>query len=154
MKSEEVKKLEAEVKRLFPDKEMQTAVLASLGLIRHLEEEITGIETMILKKLKIKKEFARLITLPGIGKILALTIMLEVGNIRRFPTVGDYSSYCRCVKSIRTSAGKSSATAIGRTGTSIFPGLTSRLHNLRGGSTRRYGTTIRRRWPKRTGSSP
>jgi transposase len=32
--------------------------------------------------------------------------MLEVGNIRRFPTVGDYSSYCRCVKSIRTSAGK------------------------------------------------
>jgi transposase len=107
MKSEEVKKLEApEVKRFFPDKEMQTAVLASLGLIRHLEEEITGIETMILKKLKIKKEFTKLITLPGIGKILALTIMLEVGDIRRFPTVGDYSSYCRCVKSIRTSAGK------------------------------------------------
>jgi transposase len=107
MKSEEVKKLEApEVKRFFPDKEMQTAVLASLGLIRHLEEEIAGIETMIMKKMKIKKEFARLITLPGIGKILALTIMLEVGNIRRFPTVGDYSSYCRCVKSIRTSAGK------------------------------------------------
>jgi transposase len=107
MKSEEVKKLEApEVKRFFPDKEMQTAVLASLGLIRHLEEEITGIETMLLKKLKIKKEFAKLITLPGIGKILALTIMLEVGDIRRFPTVGDYSSYCRCVKSIRTSAGK------------------------------------------------
>ena len=43
MKSEDVKKLEApEVKRFFPDKEMQTAVLASLGLIRHLEEEITG----------------------------------------------------------------------------------------------------------------
>jgi transposase len=107
MKSENVRKLEApDVNRLFPDKEMRTAVLASLGLIRHLEEEIKGIETMILKKLKIKKEFARLITLPGIGKILALTIMLEVGNIRRFPTVGDYSSYCRCVKSIRTSAGK------------------------------------------------
>ena len=76
---------------------MQTAVLASLGLIRHLEEEISRIETMILKKLKIKKELARLITLPGIGTILTLTIMLEVENIRRFPTVGDYSSYCRCV---------------------------------------------------------
>jgi transposase len=107
MKSEDVKKLEdPEVKRFFPDKEMQTAVLASVGLIRHLEVEISGIERMITKKLKIRKEFAKLMTVPGIGKILTLTIMLEVGNIRRFPTVGDYSSYCRCVKSIRTSAGK------------------------------------------------
>ena len=107
MKSEDVKKLEdPEVKRFFPDKEMQTAVLASVGLIRHLEVEISGIERMITKKLKIRKEFAKLMTVPGIGKILTLTIMLEVGNIRRFPTVGDYSSYCRCVKSIRTSASK------------------------------------------------
>jgi len=107
MKSEEVKKLEdPEVRRFFPDKEMQTAVLASVGLIRHLEVQISGIERMITKKLKIRKEFAKLMTIPGIGKILTLTIMLEVGDIRRFPTVGDYSSSCRCVKSIRTSAGK------------------------------------------------
>src|SRR5512139_1174910 len=83
MKSEEVKKLEdPEVKRFFPDKEMQIAVLASVGLIRHLEVEISGIERMITKKLKIRKEFAKLMTVPGIGKILTLTIMLEVGNIR------------------------------------------------------------------------
>lgn len=29
--------------------------------------------------------------------------MLEVGDIKRFPTVGDYSSYCRCVRSERIS---------------------------------------------------
>jgi len=107
MRSVDVKKLlDSEVKRLFPDKEMRTAVLSSLGLIRHLGEEISTIETMITKKLKVKKEFAKLNTLPGVGTILALTIMLEVGDIRRFPTVGDYSSYCRCVKSTRISAGK------------------------------------------------
>jgi len=107
MKSEDVKKLQdPEVKRFFPNKEMQTAVLASVGLIRHLEVEISEIERMITKKLKIRKEFVKLMTVPGIGKILTLTIMLEVGDIRRFPTVGDYSSYCRCVKSTRTSAGK------------------------------------------------
>ncbi len=61
---------------------------------------------MITKKLKVKTEFAKLTTLPGIGTIPALTIMLEVGNIRRFPSVGDYSSYCRCVQSTRISAGK------------------------------------------------
>lgn len=107
MKSEDIKKImDPEVKRLFPDKEMQTAVLASVGLIRHLEGDISTIEKMITTKLKIRKEFAKLMTVPGIGKILTLTIMLEVGDINRFPTVGDYSSYCRCVKSIRTSAGK------------------------------------------------
>jgi len=107
MKSEDVKKItDAEVKRFFPDREMQTMVLSSVGLIRHLEDQISAIENMITKKLKVRKEFAKLMTVPGIGKILTLTIMLEVGDIHRFPTVGDYSSYCRCVKSIRTSAGK------------------------------------------------
>jgi len=107
MKSEDIKKItDPEVKRLFPGKEMQTAVLASVGLIRHLEGDSSTIEKMITTKLKIRKEFAKLMTVPGIGKILTLTIMLEVGDINRFPTVGDYSSYCRCVKSIRTSAGK------------------------------------------------
>ena len=41
--------------------------------------------------------------MPGIGDILGLTIMLEVGDINRFPKVGNYSSYCRCVKSERLS---------------------------------------------------
>jgi transposase len=50
--------------------------------------------------------FKYLLTVPGIGNILGLTIMLEVGDIHRFATVGDYSSYCRCVKSERRSANK------------------------------------------------
>ena len=41
-----------------------------------------------------------------IGKILALTIMFEVGDISRFAKVGNYSSYCRCVSSIRKSNDK------------------------------------------------
>ena len=44
--------------------------------------------------------------MPGIGQILALTIMLETGEIKRFPTVGDYASYCRCVGSQKLSNGK------------------------------------------------
>ena len=47
-----------------------------------------------------------LLTLPGIGNILGLTVMLEAGDIKRFPEVGDYSSYCRCVRSTRSSNGK------------------------------------------------
>ncbi|MDR4507406.1 MAG: transposase [Candidatus Brocadiaceae bacterium] len=35
-----------------------------------------------------------------------ITIMLETGDINRFQTVSDYSSYCRCVSSKRISNGK------------------------------------------------
>ena len=40
------------------------------------------------------------------GKILGMTIMLETGNIDRFPGVGNYTSYCRCTSSSRISNGK------------------------------------------------
>ena len=53
-----------------------------------------------------RKEFSKLLTIPGIGNILGQTIRLEVGDIGRFPIVGDYSSYCRCVESKRITNGK------------------------------------------------
>lgn len=67
---------------------------------------IRDIEKEVLKVAELSPECIRLKTIPGIGKILGLTIMLEVGDIGRFSKVGDYSSYCRCVKSERISNGK------------------------------------------------
>ena len=57
-------------------------------------------------EVKLRDEFVLLQTIPGIGKILALTIMLEMGTIDRFKKAGNYSSYCRCVNSQRLSDGK------------------------------------------------
>ncbi|MDY7036818.1 MAG: transposase [Thermodesulfobacteriota bacterium] len=45
-------------------------------------------------------------TVPGVGKILSLTIMLESGSIERFQTVGNYVSYCRKVPTKWTSNNK------------------------------------------------
>ncbi len=74
-----------------------------LNTIYFLDKTILNIEKQVLAQVKLKKEFILLQTIPGIGKILALTIMLEVGDISRFKKVGHFSSYCRCVKSERTS---------------------------------------------------
>lgn len=41
----------------------------------------------------------------GVGQTLALTIMLEAGDMHRFPTVGQWASYCRCVNSAKLSNG-------------------------------------------------
>ena len=68
--------------------------------------KIKEIESEVLSHTKLRPEFEKLLTMPGIGKILGLTIMLEVGDINRFPAVGNYSSYCRAVKSEKISNNK------------------------------------------------
>jgi transposase len=42
----------------------------------------------------------------GIGPCLGLTILHEIGDISRFPTVKNFLSYCRLVKGTVASAGK------------------------------------------------
>lgn len=74
--------------------------------IDHLTRQIYKIEWAVQKKITVKEEYRYLLTLPGVGKILALTIMLETGPISRFETVGDYVSYCRKVPSRWMSNGK------------------------------------------------
>jgi transposase len=50
--------------------------------------------------------FLRLRSLPGVGKILALTIRSEIHDIHRFPSVQDFASYARLVTCAQASAGK------------------------------------------------
>jgi transposase len=74
--------------------------------IDELTHQIHKIEQWVQKRIVLKEEYRYLLTLHGVGKILSLTIMLETGPISRFPTVGDYVSYCRKVPSQWTSNGK------------------------------------------------
>ena len=77
--------------------------------MKHLAKIIKGIEKQVKSQVELRKDFAMLTTIPGIGLILGLTIMLEVGDIGRFFKVGNYASYCRCVDSKRLSNGKKKA---------------------------------------------
>jgi transposase len=107
MSNNEIKKLAAEdVAQLFDCPDLVFMATNSWATIEFLKHIIRGIEKRVLSQVKLREEFVKLMSTPGIGKILALTIMLEVGDIGRFATVGDYSSYCRCVESKRTSNGK------------------------------------------------
>jgi transposase len=49
--------------------------------------------------MELRNKYSYLLTIPGVGKILGLTIMLETGHISRFAKVGNYVSYCRKVSS-------------------------------------------------------
>lgn len=52
------------------------------------------------------KELNILCSIPGIGRVLSLIILLEIGDINRFPTVQKFASYARPVKCSHESAGK------------------------------------------------
>jgi transposase len=71
-----------------------------------LEQSIELIETEVLQTVRELPSYQALQTLPGIGRILSLTIALEVGEMSRFEDPGQFASYCRTVDSRRLSNGK------------------------------------------------
>ena len=94
------------IEKMFADPHLVFTAKRNIATIRFLDRIVSEIELEVASQIKLKKEFIKLLTTPGIGNILGLTIMLEVGDIRRFDKVGNYSSYCRCVESKKISNGK------------------------------------------------
>lgn len=91
-----------------PDPVRQLALQNNLALIRHFDVQITAVETQLQKLTKTHawRDYTLLQTVAGIGEHLGLTILYEIGDITRFPTVKDFLSYCRLVKGTVASAGK------------------------------------------------
>jgi len=107
MSGNAIKKLNAaDAKELFDCPNLVFMAKNNIATISFLGKIIKGIEKQVKPHVKLRKEFEMLLTITGIGDILGPTIMLEVGDINRFEKVGNYSSYCRCVKSERLSNGK------------------------------------------------
>jgi transposase len=107
MKGNQIKQLTpATVSDLVPLPEQALALQVTVAVMQHLTEQIACVERTVHTRVKLRPTFQALLTVPGIGQTLALTIMLETGEISRFPTVGQFASYCRCVGSTKLSNGK------------------------------------------------
>lgn len=85
-------------------------------MYRSIDVEIRQLEKTILNHIDLTPEFTILKTVTGIGEILGATIMLETGDIKRFPSMGNYASYCRCVKSVRISNTKQNGNGNAKSG--------------------------------------
>lgn len=86
--------------------EQKTAMKANLAVMRCLDEQVSAVERAILSTMRKRDDFKALKTVSGIGEVLALTIALEVGDIGRFDSPGNFASYARLVDSRRESNGK------------------------------------------------
>ncbi len=106
-----IKKMtEEDLEELLPDTDTVRAASSNLRVYGCLASEVRSLEKEVLGRLRLTPEYTLLTTVNGIGNILALTIMLEVGDIGRFRKAGNFVSYCRCVRSERMSNGKRKGT--------------------------------------------
>ncbi|MBJ6725588.1 IS110 family RNA-guided transposase [Geomesophilobacter sediminis] len=108
MKTNDIKRLRED--RVHPllayNEDLALAGRVSKESIDFLTRQIHSIERFVERKLELREDYKTLLTVPGVGQILGLTIMLETGPIQRFEKVGNYASYCRAVSSKWTSNDK------------------------------------------------
>jgi transposase len=107
IRSVDVKRLNADgVASLGLRDDVALAVQSNVAVIETLNVQIEKLETRLQEAVRPCPEYALLTSAPGIGKVLATVILLEVGAIERFREVGHFASYARCVDSVRLSNGK------------------------------------------------
>lgn len=92
----------------FEDPSVQKMMETDLAVIEAYDPIIAKMERDIITMANQHDPiaYALLKSIPGIGKILGLVILYEIEDINRFPTVQDFVSYCRLVKSMKESNGK------------------------------------------------
>jgi transposase len=97
----------------FSDPAVVRAVQCDLTMVGHLTKMVDQLEHYIdalrFEKEDIGLKLALLRSVPGIGRVLSATILYEIEDINRFPSVQDFISYCRLIKPKKTSAGKTVA---------------------------------------------
>jgi len=92
----------------FSDPSVRKSIEVDLALVDTYDGLITDLELTIVREAKRHDAdaFHRLRSVPGIGKILALTILSEIHDMTRFNRVQEFASYARLVKCVYQSAGK------------------------------------------------
>ncbi len=93
---------------VFDELDARKSMEVDFMLIENYDTTIRDIENHLVRRAKQhdSQGYHRLRTVPGIGKILALTILYEIHDVSRFPKVQNFLSYSRLVKCDHTSAGK------------------------------------------------
>jgi transposase len=96
----------------FADLSVRKSIEVDLALIDQYDTLVVDLELTIIREAKRHDAdaFHRLRSVPGIGKVLALTILYEIHDVKRFDRVQEFASYARLVKCVHQSAGKTLGT--------------------------------------------
>jgi transposase len=84
-----------------------------IPLLERYDELLEDLEADLVRQAQQHdpQAFALLRSIPGVGKVLAPTILYEIHDIHRFDRVQEFASYARLVKCAKESAGKKHGTS-------------------------------------------
>ena len=101
-----------QLKSTFPERSVQTSINLNMAILDCYAEQLSKVEWYVEQQAKQHKpvHLHILKSIHGVGRILSLTIIYEIGNIHRFDSVQKFASYARLVKCKAESAGKSYGT--------------------------------------------
>lgn len=101
-------RLEMDVAARFTDPSVKKSVNCDLAVIDCLDEQLAELELHLTRTAKVDdvQVYHRLRTIPGVGPVLALILLYEVHDIRRFANEGQFLSYARLVRCTHESDGK------------------------------------------------
>jgi transposase len=73
---------------------VRAAIEVNLDLIQHYGRLIAKLELHLENHAKVQdpQTFYRLMSIPGVGRVLAMTMLYEIHKIERFGSVGDFLS--------------------------------------------------------------
>jgi len=92
--SNQVKRLTADlIDQLGLAEDVALAIKANVAIIASLNSQIDLLEKRLQERVGERLEYALLTTTPGIGQVLATTILLETGPIERFGATGNFVSW-------------------------------------------------------------
>jgi error-prone DNA polymerase len=77
-----------------------------LEQVEELTRRVRGFEQRMRTAFKVTPEIQRLLTVPGVGPILAVVIALEVGDVARFATAEKLAAYAGTTPRVHASGGK------------------------------------------------
>lgn len=92
-----------EVKLAEPIKQIMDS---TLGMIGHYDEQIHALEKQVIRSASQCSQARGLMTIPGIGPILSMTIVAEMGPAKRFPTADHLAAYAGLTPTVRASGDK------------------------------------------------
>jgi transposase len=99
---------ELQLAERFSDPSVRRMIEIDLALIDHYDALLGDVELYLTRTAKVDdaNAFHRLRSVPGVGKILALVLLYEIHDVRRFAEVGNFLSYARLVRCAHESGGK------------------------------------------------
>jgi len=92
---------------------VQANAALDLSLLDHYDKLLVELERRLVRQAKKEAQngFHLLLSIPGIGRVLAMTIVYELHDVKRFERVQQFASYARLVKCAKESAGKRKGTS-------------------------------------------